>query len=68
MDAFALSAAFNQILEERCQAVLDVAGQPIKIIVPLPPVASRQELDKYIERNGDFAAGMGAAVIFGCGK
>jgi hypothetical protein len=68
MDAFALTAAFNEILDTSCQAIVDEPGQPIKIVVPLPPVDSRLSLDDYIRRNGDFAAGMGAAVIFGCGR
>jgi hypothetical protein len=68
MDVFALTAAFNEILDTQCLAVLDEVGQPIKIVVPLPPVDTRAALDAYVQRNGDFAAGMGAAVIFGCGK
>ena len=68
MDEYALTAAFNQVLDRRCQAVLDEENQPIKIIVPLPPVKTRAELDDYVRRNGDFRNGVGAAVVFGCGK
>jgi len=70
MDAFALTAAFNQILDESmpCQVVLDVEGEPIKIVVPLPPVRDRPALDRYIRNNKDFRSGMGVAVVFGCGK
>lgn len=70
MDAFALTAAFNQILDEStpCQVILDIEGEPIKIVVPLPPVKDRLALDRYIRNNKDFRAGMGVAVVFGCGK
>ena len=68
MDAYALTAAFNQVLDRRCQAVLDEDGQPIKIIVPLPPVETRAELDDYVRQNGDFRNGVGSALVFGCGK
>ncbi len=68
MDAFALTAAFNQILEEPCQVILDEENQPIKIVVPLPPVGSRRALDTYIRNNRDFRQGMGVALLFGCGK
>ena len=68
--AFALTAAFNQILDQTtpCQVVLDVEGEPIKIVVPLPPVRDRPALDRYIRNNKDFRSGMGVAVVFGCGK
>jgi hypothetical protein len=70
IDINALSAAFNFIIDEPCIAVPDVAGQPLKIIVPLPPqtVETKQDLEAYLRRNGDFVPGMGAAVLFGCGR
>lgn len=68
MDAFALTTAFNQILDEPCQVILDEDDQPIKIVVPLPPVGSRPALDTYIRNNRDFRQGMGVALLFGCGK
>jgi|ERR1700674_5689199 hypothetical protein len=71
MDSAALTAAFNQILNTPCIAVLDGAGtaaDPLKIVVPQPPVRNRQLLDNYIKNNSDFRLGMGAAVIFGCGR
>ena len=67
MDAHSLTAGLNQILDEPCQAVLDEPGF-IKIVIPLPPVATRDELTDYLEDNGDFMVGMGSAVIFGCGR
>jgi len=66
MDMDALTAAFNEVLDTPCQAIPD--GDPIKIVVPLPPVDSRAKLNAYIAQNDDFLVGMGAAVIFGCGK
>lgn len=70
MDVNALSAAFNFIIDEVCVAVPDEAGKPLKIIVPLPPagVVTKQDLERYLRRNGDFLPGMGAAVLFGCGR
>ena len=70
MDAGALTTAFNQILDEAtpCQVILDEPGQPIKIVVPLPPVDTTAELDDYVLRNRDFRHGMGVALVFGCGK
>jgi hypothetical protein len=66
MDANALTSAFNDILDAPCEAVID--GDPIKIVVPLPPVKTRKQLQTYIANNTDFLVGMGTAVIFGCGK
>jgi len=68
MDMDALTAAFNEVLDTPCQAIPDEVGKPIKIVVPLPPVDSRAKLNTYIAQNDDFLVGMGAAVIFGCGK
>ena len=68
MDAFALTAAFNQILDKPCEVILDQRDQPIKIVVPLPPVDSRPALDLYIRNTKDFRHGMGVALVFGCGK
>src|SRR5947207_1330065 len=77
MDAAALSAAFNAILEDPepdpkkqkgFQAILDEENSPLKIVVPLPPRKTRDELTTYLQNNGDFFAGMGAAVLFGCGR
>ena len=72
MDAFALSAAFNDIVDSATgvEAVLDEVGKPLKIVVPLPPhkVRSKEELRQYLEDNGDFFVGMGTAVLFGCGR
>jgi len=72
MDRFALSAAFSDIVDSNTgvEAVLDEAGRPLKIVVPLPPhrVTSKEELRQYLENNGDFFVGMGTAVLFGCGR
>lgn len=70
MDARALTAAFNLILDDdsRCQVILDDKDKPIKIVVPYPPVETRADLLKYIEENTDFEQGMGVAVLFGCGR
>ena len=72
MDANSLTAAINSILDpaDRCQVILDEPGQPIKIVVPLPPstVTTREQLVDYIKNNDDFRQGMGAAVLFGCGR
>jgi len=70
MDANALTAAFSEIVDARCEAVLDIAGHPLKIVVPLPPanVTSREDLIDYLRKNDDFRQGMGAAVLFGCGR
>jgi hypothetical protein len=77
MDAFSLTAAFNDILEKAkdvdgntldWQAVPDEPKKPFKIIVPLPPAKSKQGLVDYLEKNGDFIDGMGVAVLFGCGR
>jgi hypothetical protein len=70
MDALALTAAFNLVLDDdsRCQVVLEEEGKPLKIVVPLPPVQTREELQKYIEKNVDFQQGMGVALLFGCGR
>ena len=67
MDEHSLTAGLNEILDERCRAVLDEPGF-IKIIIPLPPVETKAELDAYLDDNGDFMVGMGSAVIFGCGR
>jgi hypothetical protein len=67
MDVNALTAAFNRVLEDPCRVILDEAGKPIWIAVPLPPVSNRKELEDYLRNNGDFKPGMGAAVLFGCG-
>ena len=61
MDAAALTAAFNQVLVDRCQVIFDRVGEPIRIVVPLPPVETRAELEDYLRDNGDFQSGMGAA-------
>ncbi|MGE0237174.1 MAG: hypothetical protein AB7S59_00520 [Parvibaculaceae bacterium] len=70
MDKHALTAAFNSILGEdsACQVVLDVENEPIHIVVPFPPAKTRKDLKDYLEKNGDFRQGMGAAVLFGCGR
>jgi len=71
MDLAALTAALNQILDANCEAILDGNGSAtakLKIVVPLPPVTDRQELKNYLKYNTDYARGMGAAVVFGCGK
>jgi hypothetical protein len=68
MDPFALTAAFNQVLDDPCEVILDELEKPIKIVVPLPPVKSRPALDTYIRNNKDFRQGMGVALLFGCGK
>ena len=70
MDVNALTAAFNSILgdDSPCQVILDVAGEPINIVVPRPPATTRDKLKDYLEKNGDFRQGMGAAVLFGCGR
>jgi hypothetical protein len=79
MDTFSLTAAFNDILapveiapgeQVRFIAVIDQDGdrkRPFKIIVPLPPKATKEELDEYLKANGDFEEGFGTAVLFGCG-
>lgn len=76
MDAAALTAAFNSILDVSPRhrglavAVLDVENEPLRIIVPLPPerVRSKGELQTYLTRNSDFRIGMGTAALFGCGR
>ncbi len=70
MDLNAVTAAFNLILgdDSRCQAIPDEEGKPIKIVVPLPPKKTRAELETYLKNNSDFRQGMGAAVLFGCGR
>lgn len=71
MDANSLTAAFNQIIEgNRCQAVLDEANKPLIIAVPRfpPEVTTRKQLLDYLAKNDDFRQGMGAAVLFGCGR
>ncbi|MGO4438276.1 hypothetical protein [Rhizobium sp. RAF56] len=72
MDANALTAAFNSVLDpsDKCQVILDEPGKPIKIVVPLPPagVKTKEDLLGYIQKNDDFRQGMGAAVLFGCGR
>jgi hypothetical protein len=71
MDLNALTAAFNLILgdDSRCQAIADMENQPIRLVVPLPPKKTRaEELESYLEENDDFRQGMGAAVLFGCGR
>jgi hypothetical protein len=71
MDANALTAAFNRIIDnQRCQAILDEKDKPIKIVVPLPPpqVTNREQLLNYLMENDDFRQGMAAAVLFGCGR
>lgn len=72
MDMSALTAAFNAIIEgdRVCKAVLDGDGEnsPLIFVVPRPPRTTRAELDRYVERNGDFQMGMGAAILFGCGR
>jgi hypothetical protein len=68
MDPFALTTAFNQILLDPCQVILDEENQPFKIVVPLPPVTHRAELDTYLQNNVDFRGTMGVALVFGCGK
>ena len=67
MDEHSLTAGLNEILDERCRAVLDEPGF-IKIVIPLPPVGTKAELDTYLDDNGDFMIGMGSASIFGCGR
>lgn len=68
VDVHSLTAAFNAILDSPCTVVLDVEGKPINIVVPFPPAKTRQKLKEYLEKNGDFRQGMGAAVLFGCGR
>ena len=68
MDPFALTTAFNQVLLDPCQVILDQPGQPVKIVVPLPPVPDRAALDVYVQNNRDFRQGIGVALVFGCGK
>jgi hypothetical protein len=70
MDDMALTAAFNLVLDDqsKCQVVLDEPDKPIKVVVPLPPVATREKLVEYIENNVDFQQGMGVAILFGCGR
>lgn len=68
MDKNSLQAAFNQILDAPCEVILDVEGQPIKIVVPVPPAASRTALIQYLDNNKDFQQGMGVAMLFGCGR
>jgi hypothetical protein len=69
MDANALTAAFNSILEEPCQVVLDEENL-VKIAVPRPPlgVRTQAQLQTYLDNNNDFIPGMSAAVLFGCGR
>lgn len=68
MDPNALSAAFNNIVEAKCIAVLDNEPGFTKILVPWPPATSRDELDEYMRKNSDFISGMGVAALFGCGR
>jgi hypothetical protein len=70
MDEYALTAAFNAILDQDCVAVLDAKDGPIHIAVPFPPsnVDTRDKLMIYLDKNHDFWEGMGAAVLFGCGR
>lgn len=76
IDVASLTAALNNILNVSARhggvaiAVPDVEGQPLKVIIPLPPegVADREALDEYLARNQDFFDGMGAASLFGCGR
>jgi hypothetical protein len=80
MDRNSLTAAFSEIIEladeglirhkHLVEAVLDEIDSPLKILVPLPPygVASKAELDRYLEDNDDFAVGMAVATLFGCGR
>ena len=73
MDMASLSAAFTAVVEEGmvCRALLDgdgSAAKPLLIVVPRPPAKTRDELDQYVRRNQDFRSGMGAAVLFACGR
>jgi hypothetical protein len=78
MDKNSLTAALNNILDPnslerhggQAEAVLDQENYPLKVVVPLPPhgVGTKQQLDGYLEQNGDFFEGMGAASLFGCGR
>ena len=68
MDLFALTTAFNQVLDDPCEIIVDEKGKPIKIVVPLPPVDDRPALDVYVQNNREFRQGMGVALVFGCGK
>jgi hypothetical protein len=71
-DIDSLSAAFGKVLDNAvCEAVIDGDGSvaaPVKIIVPRPPRLGQKELYDYLDSNSDFRAGMGAAILFGCGR
>ena len=68
MDTDLLRAAFNSILEDTCEVILDNSGPPIKIVVPYPPATNQTELREYLDKNKDFRQGMGVAMLFGCGR
>jgi hypothetical protein len=80
MDPMVLTEAFGRILDladhgfdrhnHLVEAIPDVLGQPLKIVVPLPPVdvTNHTELDAYLERNIDFVTGISVASLFGCGR
>ncbi|MER9432906.1 hypothetical protein [Mesorhizobium sp. M0408] len=69
MDAFSLTAAFNDILDRPTKAIIDEAAV-VNIVVPLPPagVANRDQLREYLALNQDFVVGMSVAALFGCGR
>ncbi|MGO4438280.1 hypothetical protein [Rhizobium sp. RAF56] len=70
VDVNSLSTAFNSIIDKPCVAVSDKIGEPLKIIVPMPPqgVRTKSDLQAYLLRNGDLILGMGAAALFSCGR
>jgi len=68
MDANSLTAAFNEILDEPCVAIVDKKGQPLNIAVPMPPAKTREALLEYLGKNQDFFVGLGTASLFGCGR
>lgn len=68
MDSNSLTAAFNEILDEPCVAIVDKKGLPLNIAVPMPPVKTKEELLEYLNRNKDFFVGLGTASLFGCGR
>lgn len=68
MDSNSLTAAFNEILDEPCVAIVDKKGLPLNITVPMPPAKTREALLEYLNKNEDFFVGLGSASLFGCGR
>jgi hypothetical protein len=70
-----LTVVLGEILDRPFELVFDPPGEnaPITIVIPQPPVSSREELVDYLRRHHrsssrHYHEDLGTALLFGCGR